>query len=123
MPTATTLNQNLRGKDGITLDESTIISLSMSNMMAAAKRIPVVVVLGATGTGKSKLAIELARYFNGEIINADSMQVNKCKVQQIPVATNCVEMLTKIGRLFFSFDFIIYIFVCFSTLEYRIVKY
>ncbi|OQV16902.1 putative tRNA dimethylallyltransferase, mitochondrial [Hypsibius exemplaris] len=36
--------------------------------------LPVVVVLGATGTGKSKLAIALARHFNGEIINADSMQ-------------------------------------------------
>lgn len=36
---------------------------------------PVVVVLGCTGTGKSKLAIELAKRFNGEIISADSMQV------------------------------------------------
>ncbi|KAI1284880.1 tRNA dimethylallyltransferase [Halotydeus destructor] len=40
-------------------------------------RDPVVVVLGATGTGKSKLAIEIARKFNGEIISADSMQVYK----------------------------------------------
>ncbi|KAG8171578.1 hypothetical protein JTE90_019437, partial [Oedothorax gibbosus] len=38
---------------------------------------PVVVVLGCTGTGKSKLAIELAKRFNGEIISADSMQVYK----------------------------------------------
>lgn len=35
----------------------------------------VLVVLGSTGTGKSKLAIELAKKFNGEIISADSMQV------------------------------------------------
>jgi tRNA A37 N6-isopentenylltransferase MiaA len=34
----------------------------------------VVVVLGCTGVGKSKLAIEIARRFNGEIISADSMQ-------------------------------------------------
>lgn len=36
-----------------------------------------VVVLGATGTGKSKLAIEIGRRFRGEIISADSMQVRK----------------------------------------------
>lgn len=39
------------------------------------KQLPLVVVLGATACGKSKLAIELARKFNGEIISADSMQV------------------------------------------------
>lgn len=38
-------------------------------------KLPLVVVLGATACGKSKLAIELARKFNGEIISADSMQV------------------------------------------------
>ncbi|XP_058087331.1 tRNA dimethylallyltransferase 2 isoform X2 [Magnolia sinica] len=35
----------------------------------------VVVVMGATGAGKSRLAIDLACYFSLEIINADSMQV------------------------------------------------
>lgn len=35
----------------------------------------VVAVLGSTGTGKSKLGIELAQKFNGEIISADSIQV------------------------------------------------
>lgn len=34
-----------------------------------------VVILGATGTGKSKLAIEIGRRLQGEIISADSMQV------------------------------------------------
>lgn len=37
---------------------------------------PILVVIGSTATGKSKLAIELALRFNGEIISADSMQVN-----------------------------------------------
>jgi len=36
---------------------------------------PVVVVTGPTGSGKSSVAIELAERFNGEIVNADSMQV------------------------------------------------
>ena len=38
-------------------------------------RPPVVVVTGPTGSGKSALAIDLARRFDGEIVNADSMQV------------------------------------------------
>jgi DNA polymerase III delta prime subunit len=37
----------------------------------------VVVLLGPTGVGKSKLAMELAEEFGGEIISADSMQVYK----------------------------------------------
>ena len=45
--------------------------------MAASRRLarPVLVILGATGAGKSKLAVEMATLFNGEIISADSMQV------------------------------------------------
>ncbi|XP_055524585.1 tRNA dimethylallyltransferase [Wyeomyia smithii] len=44
--------------------------------MASGSRVkPVVVILGSTGTGKTKLSIELARRFDGEIISADSMQV------------------------------------------------
>jgi tRNA dimethylallyltransferase len=38
-------------------------------------RPPVVVVTGPTATGKTSLAIALAQRFDGEIINADSMQV------------------------------------------------
>ncbi|KAK7898598.1 hypothetical protein WMY93_019451 [Mugilogobius chulae] len=40
-----------------------------------AMRPSLVVILGATGTGKSKLAIELGQQLKGEIISADSMQV------------------------------------------------
>lgn len=36
---------------------------------------PLLVILGATATGKTQLSIELARQFNGEIISADSRQV------------------------------------------------
>ncbi|KAH7836993.1 hypothetical protein Vadar_008283 [Vaccinium darrowii] len=35
----------------------------------------VVVVMGATGTGKSKLSIDLATRFPGEIVNSDKIQV------------------------------------------------
>ncbi|KAG8373030.1 hypothetical protein BUALT_Bualt12G0128500 [Buddleja alternifolia] len=37
----------------------------------------VVVVMGATGTGKTLLSIDLATRFNGEIINSDKIQVYK----------------------------------------------
>ena len=37
----------------------------------------VILLAGPTASGKSKLAIKLAKHFRGEIINADSMQVYK----------------------------------------------
>lgn len=39
------------------------------------RRAPLIVILGSTGTGKTKLSIELAERFGGEIVSADSMQV------------------------------------------------
>ncbi len=61
----------------------------------APKHNPLVVIVGETGSGKSALAVELARKFNGEIISADSWTVyrgfdigtakpNKANQQQIP---------------------------------------
>lgn len=38
-------------------------------------RTKLIIILGPTATGKSRLAVELASAFNGEIIGADSMQV------------------------------------------------
>src|SRR6266851_4973985 len=38
-------------------------------------RTQVIAVVGATATGKSALAIQLARALDGEIVNADSMQL------------------------------------------------
>ena len=35
----------------------------------------IIVITGPTGVGKTKLSVELAKKVNGEIINADSMQV------------------------------------------------
>ena len=35
----------------------------------------VVVIVGPTASGKTRLSIEIAKRFNGEIISADSMQI------------------------------------------------
>ena len=35
----------------------------------------VIVITGPTAVGKTKLSIELAKRYNGEIINADAVQV------------------------------------------------
>uniref|UniRef100_A0A182QG44 C2H2-type domain-containing protein n=1 Tax=Anopheles farauti TaxID=69004 RepID=A0A182QG44_9DIPT len=45
--------------------------------MATALPPPIVVILGSTGTGKTKLSLELAARYGGEVISADSMQVYK----------------------------------------------
>ncbi len=43
--------------------------------MSAAPPPPVVAVVGPTATGKTALAVELARRLGGEVVNADSMQL------------------------------------------------
>ena len=40
-------------------------------------RSKIILISGPTASGKTKFAIKLARQINGEIINADSMQVYK----------------------------------------------
>ncbi|RKF60826.1 tRNA dimethylallyltransferase [Erysiphe neolycopersici] len=45
---------------------------------------PIIFVMGATGTGKSMLAVDLAKRFNGEIINSDAMQM----YAGLPITTN-----------------------------------
>ncbi|KFB47864.1 AGAP000639-PA-like protein [Anopheles sinensis] len=45
--------------------------------METGKVPPIVVILGSTGTGKTKLSLELAAQYGGEVISADSMQVYK----------------------------------------------
>ena len=41
------------------------------------RRVKVAAVVGATASGKTSLAVELARRLNGEVISADSMQIYK----------------------------------------------
>jgi tRNA dimethylallyltransferase len=45
------------------------------------KKKSIIILSGATATGKSKIAIEIAKNFNGVIINADAMQV----YQDLPI--------------------------------------
>lgn len=39
------------------------------------KKIPLIVVAGPTASGKTSLAVEIAKLFDGEVVSADSMQI------------------------------------------------
>ncbi|KAK3680005.1 tRNA dimethylallyltransferase, mitochondrial [Recurvomyces mirabilis] len=45
---------------------------------------PLIAIIGATGTGKSDLAVDLAKRHNGEIVNGDAMQL----YEGLPIITN-----------------------------------
>lgn len=47
----------------------------MALRVVMSSKVPMVIILGATGTGKTKLGVELAQKYATEIISADSMQV------------------------------------------------
>ncbi|KAH0721519.1 hypothetical protein KY290_006792 [Solanum tuberosum] len=53
----------------------------------------VVFIMGATGTGKSRLSVDLATHFRGEIINSDKMQVYK----GLDIVTNKITHAEKQG--------------------------
>ncbi|KAL9015355.1 MAG: hypothetical protein Q9173_000036 [Seirophora scorigena] len=53
-------------------------------MSTPANKPRIIVVAGATGTGKSRLAVALAEKYNGEIINGDALQM----YEGLPIATN-----------------------------------
>lgn len=40
----------------------------------------VVVIVGATGSGKSELGVKIAHAFGGEIVSVDSMQIYKVSI-------------------------------------------
>ncbi|KAL4944722.1 hypothetical protein BDV06DRAFT_220014 [Aspergillus oleicola] len=52
-----------------------------------------VAVVGATGTGKSKLAVDIATRFNGEVINGDAMQMYR----GLPIITNQIPVEERNG--------------------------
>ncbi|XP_042386152.1 adenylate isopentenyltransferase-like [Zingiber officinale] len=53
----------------------------------------VVVVMGATGTGKSKLSVQLSSIFGGEVINSDKIQVYR----GLDVTTNKMPVVDRRG--------------------------
>ncbi|KAI0979956.1 hypothetical protein GJ496_001325 [Pomphorhynchus laevis] len=73
----------IRGKSSIYKDNSNGVK-KCSKMSQKLIKNMIVAVIGCTGVGKSKLAIEIAKHFNGEIVNADSMQI----YSSLPVTTN-----------------------------------
>ncbi|EGW30967.1 uncharacterized protein SPAPADRAFT_142348 [Spathaspora passalidarum NRRL Y-27907] len=49
----------------------------IKNLVMTKPKKPIISIVGTTGVGKSQFSIDLAKAINGEIINADSMQVYK----------------------------------------------
>ncbi|KAM7501331.1 hypothetical protein LguiB_000235 [Lonicera macranthoides] len=58
--------------------------LDMPALRSRQQKDKVVVVMGATGTGKSRLSIDLATHFPAEVVNSDKMQV----YQGLDIVTN-----------------------------------
>lgn len=52
-------------RDGLTIDP----------FIPPRRKDKVVIVMGATGTGKSRLSIDLAKHFSAEVVNSDKMQI------------------------------------------------
>ena len=52
-------------------------SLSLKRQERIGNSMKVIVIVGPTGVGKTKLSIALAKKYDGEVINADAMQVYK----------------------------------------------
>ncbi|PCG98734.1 tRNA isopentenyltransferase [Penicillium occitanis (nom. inval.)] len=63
---------------------------------------PLITVVGATGTGKSKLAVDIAKRFKGEVINGDAMQLYR----GLPIITNKIPMHEREGVPHHLIDFI-----------------
>lgn len=62
----------------------------------------IIVIVGPTAVGKTKLSIELAKKYNAEIVNADSMQVYK----GLNIATAKIKETEKEGIVHHLFDIV-----------------
>ncbi|CAA7012811.1 unnamed protein product [Microthlaspi erraticum] len=65
----------------------------MTVCMDQSRKEKVVVILGATGTGKSRLSVDLATRFSGEIINSDKIQF----YNGLEIATNQITIPERCG--------------------------
>ncbi|XP_006842304.2 adenylate isopentenyltransferase [Amborella trichopoda] len=65
----------------------------MEAFSARSQKEPLVVIMGPTGTGKTKLSLDLATRFSAEIINCDKMQFYK----GLDIATNKVSVEDRRG--------------------------
>ena len=68
----------------------------------------IILIAGPTASGKSKLAIKLAKFLNGEIINADSMQIYK-EVSILTSKPNLLDM-KKIKHHLYGFNSVNFFF-------------
>ena len=75
------------------------------------------VIVGQTATGKTNLAVKLAKDFNGEVISADSRQVYKdfslctgktSKKEMSGVKHYLIDLLSAKTRMFTAYDFLVY---------------
>jgi tRNA dimethylallyltransferase len=64
-------------KDDFSREEKKTREKTLQNIIQKLRKERIIVVLGPTASGKSDLAVDLAKKFNGEIISADSRQVYK----------------------------------------------
>lgn len=62
----------------------------------------IIVIVGPTGVGKTKLSIELAKRWNAEVINGDSMQVYR----EMDIATAKIQEAEKEGIFHHLFDIV-----------------
>ncbi len=73
----------------------------------------IIVIIGPTGVGKTRLSIKLAKYLNAVIINADSMQVYR----GLDIGTAKIKESEKEGIKHYLFD------ICDIEEDYNIYKY
>jgi len=71
------MKNNIKEFDAEPFDLTKILNSVQSFSLQSSPQEKVLVILGATATGKSSLAVKLAETFNTEIISADSMAVYK----------------------------------------------